>query len=175
MRHEEYELNTADGTKLFAQSWAPAGKVRGAVALVHGFGSYSGRYVVVAERFVDAGFAFTGFDLPGHGRTGGKRGDTSFGAIFEAIASHLEETRRRAPGAPLFLYGQSLGGALALKYAIERKPDISGVIASSPLVGLLAPVAPWKRALARLMCGISPSLVMDKILAFMLAGMNTHV
>ena len=161
MGHEEYELKTADGKKLFAQSWAPPGKVRGAVALVHGFGGYSGRYVAVAERFVDAGFAVTGFDLPGHGKSAGNRGDASFGAIFEAIASHLEETRRRAPGAPVFLYGQSLGGALILKYAIERTPAISGAIASSPSVGILAPIAPWKIPLVRLMRSVSPSLVMN--------------
>jgi acylglycerol lipase len=159
MKHDEYQVSSG-GRRLFAQAWAPDGKARGAVALVHGFGEHSGRYAHVAERFGKAGFVFAGVDLPGHGRTEGKQGDTSYAGLLAAVGAHVEEVKRRNPGLPLILYGHSMGGALVIRFAWESAPSIAGVMATSPLIGLSTPVPAWKASMARILGRVAPSLIM---------------
>jgi alpha-beta hydrolase superfamily lysophospholipase len=159
MRHEEYAV-AAGGRPLFAQAWMPDGKPRGVVALVHGFGEHSGRYAHVAERFAKAGYVFAGLDLPGHGRTEGRQGNTSYAGILAAVGAHIGEIRRRNPGLPVILYGHSLGGAIVLRFAWETRPSLAGVLSSSPCIGLMARVPAWKAAMARILSTIAPSLIM---------------
>lgn len=158
MNHVEYSV-TSLGKSLYAQSWSPTGQPKAAVALIHGFGEHSGRYDHVAERFVESGFALAGIDLPGHGRTEGKRGHASMATLLQAIADHVDEMRRRFPSIPVFIYGHSLGGGLTLRFVLERRPDIAGAIASSPLVSLSSPPR-IKAAMAGILKRLFPSLIL---------------
>jgi alpha-beta hydrolase superfamily lysophospholipase len=160
MKHEEYYL-LSGGRSLFAQSWQPDGKMRGVVGLVHGYGEHTARYAYVAERFVEAGYTFAGVDMPGHGRTKGVLGHASFAGILGAIGDHITEIRRRNPGLPIILLGFSLGGAMVLRFAIEQKPAIAGVIASSPLISPAFRPPVWKVTLVRLMRSFFPWIVLN--------------
>ncbi len=160
MRHEQYTFTVPSGKTICAQSWSPDGKARAAVVQVHGFGEHVGRYPHVAERFASAGFVFAGLDLPGHGRTDPKHGHATLELLLDAVGAHIEETRRRNPGLPLALYGHSLGGALVLRYCLERKPDLACVVASSPLIRLPVPAPAWKVSMARILRNLLPSLIL---------------
>jgi alpha-beta hydrolase superfamily lysophospholipase len=120
-----------------------------------------GRYGHVAERFVGAGFFFAAIDLPGHGRTDPKHGHATLELLLDAVGGHIEETRRRSAGLPLVLYGHSMGGALALRYTMERKPALIGVIASSPLVRPYVAPPALKVSVAKLMRSLLPSLILS--------------
>jgi acylglycerol lipase len=161
MRHDEYTFTIPSGKTICAQSWAPDGKARAAVALVHGFGEHVGRYRHVAERFVDAGFFFAGLDLPGHGRTDATHGHATFDLLLDAVGGHVEETRKRSAGLLLFLYGHSLGGGLVIRYTLERKPALTGVIASSPLVKPFVTPPAVKVTVAKLLRSLLPSLILS--------------
>jgi len=77
------------------------------------------------------------FDLPGHGKSEGPRGHIeSYDLVYECIDLLLQESRQRYPQVPLFLYGHSLGGNIVLNYALQRKPQLAGVISTSPGLGL---------------------------------------
>lgn len=156
MSHTEFSWQNARGQKIAAQDWKPEGESRGAVALVHGLGEHVGRYQYVAQSLNAAGYSVTGFDLPGHGRSGGPVGHTSYDDALEDISRLLEEVAQRYPGQPRFLYGHSLGGALVLYYALKRRPDLRGVIATSPG---LAPGTPQSGAtifFAKVMARLAP-------------------
>ena len=161
MKHDEYTFTIPSGKTICAESWAPDGSARTAIAVVHGFGEHAGRYRHVAERFVGAGFFFACLDLPGHGRTDAKHGHATFELLLDAVGGHMEETRRRSAGLPLVLYGHSLGGALVLRYCLERKPDLIGVIASSPLIRLYTAPKAAKVFMAKLMRRLLPSLILS--------------
>jgi alpha-beta hydrolase superfamily lysophospholipase len=161
MRHHEYTFTIPSGKTICARVWAPEGKARAAVALVHGLGDHMGRYAHVAERFAAAGFLFAGMDLPGHGKTDARHGHATLDLLLETVGGHIEETRRRNAGASVVLYGHSLGGALALRYTMERKPTLIGVIASSPLVRPFTAPPALKVVMARLMRSIAPSLILN--------------
>lgn len=134
MKHFETNWESTDGLNIFAQGWEPdTGVNRGVICLVHGIGEHTLRYLHVAEALTKEGFVLFGADLRGHGRSGGPRGHfPSIEIVMEDIDLLFEKARSRYQGLPLILYGHSLGGILVLHYCLKRKPDIKGVIATSP-------------------------------------------
>jgi acylglycerol lipase len=134
MKHFEKAWKSSDGLDIFAQGWNPDSQSpAAAVCLVHGVGEHTGRYTEVASALTDEGFAIMGADLRGHGKSGGQRGHfPSDEIILQDIDMLIDEVRKSYPGVPLILYGHSLGGILVLYYTLKRKPDLKGVIATSP-------------------------------------------
>jgi alpha-beta hydrolase superfamily lysophospholipase len=128
--------------------------------LVHGHGEHVARYDHVAAALTEKGYAMLGFDLRGHGKSGGPRGHTpSYAAMMDDIASFSRQADQRYAGLPRFLYGHSLGGNLVLNYALRRKPDLHGVIATGPWLKLAFDPPASQVTLARLMNGIAPGFV----------------
>jgi acylglycerol lipase len=134
MKHFETKWNSRDKLEIFAQGWEPETReIKAVICLVHGLGEHTSRYAHVAEAFGRDGYAMFGFDLRGHGRSGGTRGHfPSSDAVLQDIDLLFEQARTRYPGLPLLLYGHSLGGILVLYYALQRKPNVKGVISTSP-------------------------------------------
>ncbi|MBM3122572.1 MAG: alpha/beta hydrolase [Chloroflexi bacterium] len=160
MTDTELTLKSKDGLTLIGRQWTPA-TARGVVALVHGFGEHVGRYSHVAAALNQAGYAMLGYDLRGHGRSGGQRGFTpSYDAFLDDIDLLLGEARTRFPGKPLFLYGHSLGGNLVLFYTLRRKPQLAGVVASAPQLRLAFKPPAWKTTMGRLMFNVWPGFSM---------------
>lgn len=67
-------------------------------------------------------------DTPGHGFSSVPYAALVPEVMFEGIRSLLD----RLIAEPVFLYGNSLGGAMALRYALERPERVKGMILSSP-------------------------------------------
>ncbi len=159
MKTFESSWTDAQGLKFYSRGWEPDGTPKAAVALAHGLGEHTGRFVYVGKAFSNAGYALMGFDLRGHGRSGGPRGHTpSIEAYMQDIDLLLERVHARYPGVRTFLYGHSLGAILALNYGLRRKPDLQGVIATSPAMHSELENQRVKIALARLLAGLAPTL-----------------
>jgi alpha-beta hydrolase superfamily lysophospholipase len=127
------------------------------VALVHGLGEHIGRFARLARRLNAAGFVAVGFDLRGHGRSGGPRGHTpSYEALMDDLADFLGEVRARYARLPLFLYGHSMGGNLVLNFCLRRGPVLQGAIATSPWLKLAIEAPPLKLALANALDPVLP-------------------
>jgi len=157
VQHRESVLTATDGTRLFAQSWKPEGDAIGTVAIVHGLGEHSGRYAEVAEALVRARYTVTAFDWRGHGRTDGQKGHVrDYSVLLDDIDVLVEQVSSRSGKMPAFLYGHSLGGNLVLNYALQRRPQIAGLIVTSPLLHLVSEPPLWKRLLGRAMSRIWP-------------------
>ena len=133
MAHVEGRLPGAGGVELFWQGWLPAGDPRGVVLLCHGLGEHSGRYGNVVDALVPEGWAVYGVDHRGHGRSGGRRAHlrryadwlADYDAFRRAVAArHL--------GLPVFLLGHSMGGQIALAYALDHQADLAGLVLSAP-------------------------------------------
>ena len=132
----ELSWKNAQGLRLFAAEW-PMKNPLAVVALVHGQGEHIGRYAHVAEWYNRQGIAVIGYDHQGYGRSEGKRGHAkNLHVLLDDIGQLLEETRRRYPGVPLFLYGHSMGGGLVLNFVTRRGPDLTGLIATAPWIRL---------------------------------------
>ncbi len=137
MKAEVFKIEAANALGLHGVDWSPDSRAKAVVCLVHGLGEHSGRYDHVAEELTKAGYALVAMDLRGHGRSEGKRGHApDYDALMSDIFQLLETAARRHPGLPQFLYGHSLGGNLVIHYALRRKPQLAGVIATAPLLRL---------------------------------------
>jgi len=159
MQHFEWTWYTADKIRLYAQSWQPAGAAVGVVCLVHGLGDHSSRYTHVAAALAEAGYVTMAFDQRGHGASQGARGDAvSYDAQLDDIKRLLAEAGERYPLLPRFLYGHSMGGNLALNYALRRRPPIQGVIATGPWLRAAFDPPAWRVRAGRILHKVRPIL-----------------
>jgi alpha-beta hydrolase superfamily lysophospholipase len=152
-----------DGTTFFNQGWEPEnGRPKALVILVHGLGEHTARYAHVGNVLADAGYALAGFDLRGHGRSGGPRGhSSSLDAYLQDIRQFLERMEERYPGIPRFLYGHSLGGLLILAYAIQYGTGLKGVIATGPALRSPLQEQKAKVAMVKLLGSLLPTMTIQ--------------
>lgn len=135
------------------------GTPKAVILLVHGLGEYAGRYSPWAAKFNEKGVTIRAFDLPGHGRSAGRRGVIpSMEKVYETITIMLAGLASEYPGVPLFLYGHSLGGAIVLNYLVRHNPEVKGAIVTSPWLYLTETPAKFKVILAKLMNKLMPGL-----------------
>jgi len=107
------------GPPLYFYVTTAQGTVRGAIALIHGYGDYGGRYAHVADAWASKGLTTVAVDLRGHGRAEGRRGFCSrFSEYLDDVAELVDLVGARAPGAPRVLFGHSFGGLVAATAAI---------------------------------------------------------
>ncbi len=146
------------GRRLFVRIARPDSPGRATVIITHGLGEHSGRYGHVAAALVSRGFAAVGWDLCGHGRSEGRRGDI---AEYRVLTEELREIYRQhtGDGGPIFFFGHSLGGQITLRFLQEFPVRCSGVIAASPWLRLTSPPPRWKLLLARVAMRIWPGFV----------------
>jgi alpha-beta hydrolase superfamily lysophospholipase len=84
---------------------APARRIKNYnVCLVHGVCEHTGRYDRVAEALTSARYVVSAFDLRGHGKSSGARGDTRFAAAMDDIEALVPDGRAHAASRRVFLY-----------------------------------------------------------------------
>lgn len=96
------------------------------VVLVHGRASNSGTWKALLPHLV--GYRVHLVDLAGHGAAASPEDPGAY--TVEAQVGHLVETLAPLDG-PLALVGHSLGGFLALRYALERPDRLAGLVLES--------------------------------------------
>ena len=137
MVFKESSIKNQENLTFHVNEWLPETKTSGLIFLLHGLADHGGRFRHVGEAFANEGFAFYAPDLRGNGLSGGKRGHfDSYEQVMDDIAFLFRQSCEEHPDIPAIIYGQSMGGNLALNFCIRRKPAISGVIASSPWLRL---------------------------------------
>jgi len=134
-----HEFVTADGQLLPLRSWLPPqGKVKAVVLALHGFNDYSNAFERAGTAWAAAGIATYAYDQRGFGAAP-ERGRWPGRAILAADAATASGIlRRRYPGLPLYLLGESMGGAVAIIAMTGESgtpiPDVDGVILVAPAV-----------------------------------------
>lgn len=140
----------------------PVEKAVAVVVLVHGMGEYSRRYErTVIPRLQEASIALFSYDQFGHGGSAEKKGDNpGYPYVLDALGFVISKARTIYPELPVFLYGHSMGGNVVINYALRRKDDLKGVIATSPFLKLAFEPPAWKLFFGKLIATIYPSLTM---------------
>jgi acylglycerol lipase len=156
-------LSGVGGLRIFWQSWLPESEPRAIVVIAHGVSEHSDRYVHVAERLVKDGYAVYAIEHRGHGRSDGTRAlidriDHAVAdldqLVFHAAAQH--------PDIQVFLLGHSMGGAVAVSYAVRHQDRLSGLMLSGALAALEAAPAHMRIA-ARVLSVLAPKLPLVEI------------
>jgi fermentation-respiration switch protein FrsA (DUF1100 family) len=117
---QDVMLTLADGSKIHAR-WAPNPKATGAILFCHGnAGNLEQRGRLVKEMYDALGESILIFDYPGYGRSQGAPSEAGCYASAQAAYDWLVRERKIPPGR-IVLYGESLGGGVAVDLA-SRQP-----------------------------------------------------
>ena len=161
MIHSSFKLQSQDDLSLFGQRWLPQDVPSASIILIHNLGGHSGRYHQVATYFCERHYAVYAVDLRGHGQSDGQRGHIEqFQDYLYDLQTLVKYVVDQTQTAPLFLIGHSVGGLIALMYALQHPEDITSVIVSSPALCLQARVSGWRLLLTNLISKVNPSLTM---------------
>ena len=151
----ETSFEGARGRRIFAQSWLPEGSPRDQVVIAHGYAEHSGRYDAVARFLTARGFAVHALDHHGHGKSEGARAVIERFAQADADIDTLVDKVLAASGqTTVKLIGHSMGGSLALNYALNHQDKLSGLVLSGPAIGGALPTV--QRWLLALVSAIAP-------------------
>lgn len=148
----EGSFRGAGGLRIAYREWAPSTPrpPQAVVVVVHALYDHSARYESFASTLVQRGWRVWAYDQRGHGNSDGPPGVLD---SFEAATADLREVvalARAGHGAPCFVVGHSVGGAVALGYAIEHQDELAGLVCTAPTVDRHAILSPLQFVVDRL-------------------------
>ena len=159
---------TTDPVELFWQKWVPDGAIERVVIFQHGMGEHSGRYQHLLDAFDNTGTAFYALDARGHGRSPGRQGYlTHFERFADDLGDLIQIARSENDEQAVFLLGHSLGGVIALDFALrpESQDHLRGLVLSSAAIELpRGGVNQVLRPMARLLARLAPGAILDTML-----------
>jgi lysophospholipase len=147
-----------DGTDLLVRRWPAVGEAWASVLIVHGLAEHSGRYEHVGRQLAEAGLAVEAYDQRGFGGSAGRRAFVErWSENHDDLEERLAALRTSADGRPVVVFGHSLGGLIALGYALAEppRPLPDALILSAPALDSTIPG--WKRAMARVLGRVAPT------------------
>jgi acylglycerol lipase len=133
----------ADGQVLPLRQWLPpAGndrsQVKAVILALHGFNDYSKSFDGPGEAWAKRGIATYAYDQRGFGAAPERGFWPGRAALAADVATAARILRRRYPGVPLYLLGDSMGGAVAVVAMTQESgtavPDVDGLILTAPAV-----------------------------------------
>jgi acylglycerol lipase len=129
---------TTDGLRLPLRQWLPLGPPRAVILALHGFNDYSRAFEAPATAWAKEGIASFAYDQRGFGAAPERGLWPGRAALAADAATACQILHRRYPGVPLYLMGESMGGAVAVLAVTGESgtpiPDVDGVILSAPAV-----------------------------------------
>lgn len=119
-----------------------AAKPEAVIICLHGLGLDNRAFTVFGNEFAERGYAVYAMDVRGFGSWLAEKGyeDTVYSSTLGDIALVSSMTRLQHPGVPVYLLGESMGGAIALRAAAEEPQNLDGVISAVPSNSLAKPL-----------------------------------
>jgi len=128
---------TRDGTRLPLKSWIPkAGRPEAVIIALHGFNDYSNFFAGPGAYLAGRGIASYAYDQRGFGAAPGRGFWPGTTALIHDLLTLNGLVHRRHPGLPVYLLGESMGGAVVMVAAASDRAarNVDGVILSAPAV-----------------------------------------
>ncbi len=131
----ESELQTSDGKNLPVHKWAALDEENAIIIAVHGFNDYRNAFAFPASWWMQHGVTTYAYDQRGFGETDQVGVWASKELLKKDLASFVQVIRRKSPNVPIFLLGESMGGAVVMTAVSDPEfPEVDGVILSAPAV-----------------------------------------
>ena len=153
-------IMTPDLSELPLRAWRPDDEPEAVVIALHGFNDYSHAFTEVGKFLASQGIALYAYDQRGFGQSphpGEWPGET---ALSDDLITVIKLIKQRHPGTPVYLLGESMGGAVVMVTVMRPEaPSVNGVILSAPAIWgrgdmnflqrgalwLTSHIAPWLR------------------------------
>ncbi len=148
---------TQDGATLPLRQWLPATPPKALLVALHGFNDYGNFFDRPGIYFQSRGVACFAYDQRGFGgapKRGSWAGTTAYDQDLRAFVRLL---RQRYTRQPIYLLGESMGGAVVITAIKDEIADVEGIILAAPalwarktmpwyqtgLLWVLAHTVPW--------------------------------
>lgn len=108
--------------------------LKGLIICVHGLGLHHRSYEDFGNRISKLGYGIVSYDMRGFGQYKDEKGYdlVDLAGCVEDLTGIIKLFKRDYPNTPLFILGESMGGAIALHVAVKNQTDLDGLISSVP-------------------------------------------
>lgn len=127
----EIPAAAAGATSIAARSWGTAGECTAGALLVHGLGAHSGWFEALGRRLKVKRIFALAYDQVGFG----KRRAQAFESEqqwFDDLAASYRYLKTQTGDRPVYVMGNSMGAAVALKVVSDRLINPQGLVMFSP-------------------------------------------
>jgi acylglycerol lipase len=140
-------------------SWIPPSTPRAIIVALHGFNDYSAAFAEFGRYAAAGGVLVEAYDQPGFGAHPARGSWPGTPELVRALDAAVESARRRYPGPPVFVLGESMGASVAMAaMATAEPPPVAGLILVAPAVWNGAELPPSYRTTLRILASIAPAL-----------------
>jgi len=173
-------LVTEDGAQLPLRHWLPKTAPHAVIVALHGFNDYSRFFEQPGQFFSSQGIACFAYDQRGFGAAPRRGLWAGTDAYADDLHSLVRLLKQRYPQQPIYLLGESMGGAVIMAALSKHPiPELSGIILAAPalwarstmpwyqtgLLWTLAHSAPWLRLTGEGVVKVTPSDNIDMLRA----------
>ncbi|WP_416898441.1 MAG: alpha/beta fold hydrolase [Minwuia sp.] len=124
-----------DGYSLRARITPAEGETRLVAIALHGINDYGHAWREAAARWAGEGIATYAYDQRGFGANANPGIWPTSRTLSDDLAHVLDVVRTRNPGLPVYLVGESMGGAVVMNLlGRPDAPDVDGAVLSAPAV-----------------------------------------
>ncbi len=127
---------TPDGTALPLKRWLPEQEPAKAILIaIHGFNDYSNFFQQPGGYFKQHRIASYAYDQRGFGGSPQRGLWSGIEAYIRDLDLFISLVKEKHPGLPVFLLGESMGGAIVIvTMAQKTTPNVNGIILAAPAV-----------------------------------------
>ncbi len=150
---------TRDGQRLSLHQWQPDPAPKAAIVALHGFNDY-GRFIETPARFFTRhGIAVYAYDQRGFGASPNRGRWAGVDTYADDLITFAALIRQRHPEIPIYVLGESMGGAVAIVAATHGLlPHTDGLILAAPAVWARWTMPWYQRSLLWLARRLTPGL-----------------
>ena len=144
------DLKSLHGFKLATYRFHHA-TPRGIICLLHGMHCASSDVTHIAKRLHQEGFTVIAYDQEGHGKSEGPKGTIVSLEDYAGDAEKfiLKAKRYYASATPVFLMGESMGGAICVMVSLKQPEIIKGICLFAPALGVDPNFEPFLQKIVR--------------------------
>ncbi|HKU65547.1 MAG TPA: alpha/beta fold hydrolase [Rhizomicrobium sp.] len=123
-----------DGTPLPLRRWQAEGVPRAVIVALHGMSDYSNAFAMPGKVWARLGITTLAYDQRGFGLSPNPGVWAGAEAMRADLRDAIAAARARYPGVPVFVLGESMGGAVVLTAMASQSLNADGVILVAPAV-----------------------------------------
>ena len=128
----QHFYKTEDGAVLPLKQWLPGSEPKAVIIALHGFNDYSNFFDRPANYLSEQGIASFAYDQRGFGGSPKRGSWPGITAYHNDLLSFVQLVRHRFPQQPIFLLGESMGGAIVITAMRQTIPEVAGIILVAP-------------------------------------------
>jgi acylglycerol lipase len=162
MRLSGDNLITGDGVYLPLKKWNPKANPKAIILALHGFNDYSDAFSKPAAYWAENGFLVYAYDQRGFGATSSAGRWPGKNILVQDLLAAADFFARTHPDIPLYLLGESMGGAVLIAASQHLPKDIvSGLILAAPAVWAKKTMPPLYSATLWAAAHVTPWLLLS--------------